>query len=112
MSFDGAARSLVRQLARAHVPQLDGLVPAPADHALAVETDRHTVYEISMSLEGEQIVPRGSVPHLHRTVIAAADDAFAVGTERHALYVLRVALEGEQILTCVSVPHLHRPVIV
>src|SRR5262249_797103 len=56
MSFRRAARSLVRLLARLHVPQLDGLVPAPADDAFAVGAERHTADEFRVSLEGEQLL--------------------------------------------------------
>src|SRR5262249_24574985 len=85
-------------LAAGGIPDLQRLVPATAEDALATRVKGPAGDNVGMSLEGEGLLAAGGIPRLQCLVRAAAEDAPAIRAEGHAIDRTGVPLEGERFL--------------
>src|SRR5207244_2440678 len=64
-------------------PDLDRLISAAADHALAIRAESHATDRACMPPQSEGFSASADVPNLHGLIVAATGQPIAIRAERH-----------------------------
>ena len=76
------------EVARAHVPDLDGFVIATRGDLCAIRRPGHTVDSAGVAAIGEQVVACRGIPYLNRFIRASRSNIFAIGRPCHSVHLL------------------------
>src|SRR5437867_12059931 len=76
------------------VPDLDSVIAASRDQALAVEPERQAVDEAGMAAKRTDYLSGVAVPDLYGTVLTGRGDPPAIGAEGHGVDITGVPPEG------------------
>src|ERR1035438_5469824 len=86
------------------IPQPDGLVQRPAEHAATIGRKRHTVDYTLMPAHDGKFLTALRVPQPHRLVIRSAQHAATIGRIRYAGDLILMPAHDDKFLTALRVP--------